>query len=400
MHQFLKNLLFFSVVIIIAMGCFLAFNDLFIFGVLLFSIFLFIIYKKRLNTLPLVIILLWGVINLFSYNINQTSFSLYTFLGYIVKLLIPYFTIKVIGVTIFQKFSKVVYVLSIISFPFYLFQLFAPEILELLNPILEPVTAEAYKGEGWYGFIFTYSRLHLRNSGFMWEPGAFAMAINLAILEIWSRNNFKISKQIIVLIIALLTTLSTMAYISLAIFSIIFLLSIRKPIWLLLVLPIIIFSSVKVWQLEFMDQKLRHYIDNIDQQYYSESIDALKVNRFGMFKISLEEVIDQPIGYGVVPSRSMIDIYDEKIEGVGGLSNILLMWGFFGLIFVFFSFYKFLKMKWQNKNLLIVFLGSLVLTATFFSNPGAKNPLLILLIYYPYIFKLNRVLPNKGLYMK
>ncbi len=52
----------------------------------------------------------------------------------------------------------------------------------------------------------------MRNAGFVWEPGAYGCFLVIALLLHFSLNKFKFNKDSLILVLAIITTLSTTAY--------------------------------------------------------------------------------------------------------------------------------------------------------------------------------------------
>jgi hypothetical protein len=112
---------------------------------------------------------------------------------------------------------KVVVHLTIVSFFFYSLQLlgFGDDIFRLSRSLALHSKSDF---EDYSNFIlFTYVRgSHAyRNSGFAWEPGAFGCFLIVTLILNLFLNKFKFDKRSVILIIAILTTLSTTNYLSL-----------------------------------------------------------------------------------------------------------------------------------------------------------------------------------------
>lgn len=381
-----KNVLFFLVAILIPLGTPISFSDYYIITIFIYSILLFIYYKNRFDKFIIVILGLWGIINFFAMQLNDTSFNFYTFWGTTIKILLPYFSIKVIGWSLINKISSTVYYLTIITLPIHLLRIVYPQIFELFNSLFEPLTADFLKGQGWYSFIYTYNRTTIRNSGFMWEPGAYAMMLNIAILNFMCNNGFRLDRRLIVLLIALLTTLSTMGFFSLLVFFILILNNSKNYKLVYFVVPLLIIFAQEIYNLEFISGKITDYVENLNKYYFRVEAESYKVNRFSMFLISLRETYAYPFGYGVVKSNFVMENFGSDVKGVGAISGILRMWGVVGLLFFIFSIYRYYNLITNNKKLVFSILATIVILFSFFSNPVEKSPILYFIIYYPYIY--------------
>ncbi len=381
-----KNLLFFLVAILIPLGTPLSFSDQYITTVFIYSIVLFIYYRKKLDLFLIVILVLWCVVNFFAYHFNESNFSFYTFLGMTIKISLSYFALKVIGWNLLNKTSSIVYSLTIISLPLFFLRILVPQFFEILNPIFNLITADFLQERGWYSLVFTYDRTTLRNSGFMWEPGAYAMMLNIAILDFLNRNNYKIDKKIIILLVALLSTLSTMGYFSLLVLLIFIISGTRNYKLSFLIVPLLALFAQDIINLDFLQGKLSLYIDHLNSSYLRVGTESLKVNRFSLFLVVLNEVYTYPFGYGVVTSDFVMNKYGLAVSGVGGISTILRMWGVLGGGFLVVAIFKYYKLISKKKKILFPIIATIIIIFSFFSNPVEKNPILYFIIFYPFVY--------------
>ena len=162
----------------------------------------------------------------FSFGYFLLSIPYYFIFHYVDTLYVVYFyilltyaylTIKILKYNFFKIFHQVVYVLAFISLPLFIFQLinfeFAFNLVGLFQnsiPFLE-FNNDVFANN----FIFSIegNGAVYRNSGFAWEPKGFANFLVLAIIINCILNDFKINKKLSVLIVALMTTFSTVGYI-------------------------------------------------------------------------------------------------------------------------------------------------------------------------------------------
>jgi hypothetical protein len=248
----------------------------------------------------------------------------------------------------------------------------------------------------------------LRNSGFMWEPGAFAMIIIMMILYNWFTRGIKFTKSNIIYFIALITTLSTAGYISLLILIIIYLYNKnrnKKKTIILLTVSVLILYPV-VLNTEFLGGKIISYLEENRKKelLFDESKDIFEINRYSAFLLKTYRFIQYPLGYGVVKPNMKNEILN-KTNGVNGLGEILVRWGFIGFFFLIYSIIYFMKFinRFHYSNF-IVFLSSIIIISMLFSNPIENHYLVYFLILFPYIinrksFKpLKEELPKSNIY--
>ena len=102
--------------------------------------------------------------------------------------------------------------MAYISLPFFVLQLFDYQLAKVFVGLIENnLTFLNYRSD-WYAnnIIFTINdNAMFRNSGFAWEPKGFANLLVLGTIINLLINQFKFNRSIIVLTVALLTTLSS-----------------------------------------------------------------------------------------------------------------------------------------------------------------------------------------------
>lgn len=366
--------------------------------ILFIFIFLAAIRKVKLNRVLLVILIAWIVINVLSISVNSAPFSIDTFLGYSIRICISYLAIKIIGVTFFwTQFENFIYKLVLISLPIFVLNFINPDFFNSLKPIFEPITSsDFYRKESqnmyWYGFFYTNSgREEIRNCGFMWEPGAYSMILIIAIVYNWLKVKMIINKRIIFYVIALFTTFSTAGYLAFSILLLAYTIKTKKAYLIGIALLILIPINVYVNNLNLVVTKVDSYIEEFDSNtaYEQDFSNRYEVNRFIYFFMTLKKTTNYPLGYGVLEDEESFNS-NIKIVGVNGLGDILLMWGWLGLLFVVYAVYRFCSSP--ANSTIITLLLSLSILMTFFSNPIESNPILFLVVFTPFI--------NRKLYQK
>lgn len=375
-------------------------NDYSISLIIILSVFIFLaaIRRVKLNRVLLVILITWIVINVLSASINSAPFSLDTFLGYSIRICISYLAIKIIGAPFFwPKFENFIYKLVLISLPIFVLNFLNPDFFNSLKPIFEPITSsDFYRKESqsmyWYAFFYTNNgREEIRNSGFMWEPGAYSMILIIAIVYNWLKVKMIINKRIILYIIALFTTFSTAGYLAFSILLLAYTIKTKKAYLIGIALLILIPINIYVNNLNFVVTKVDSYLEEFDSNiaYEQGFSNRYEVNRFIYSFMTIKKATNYPFGYGVLEDEESFNS-KIKIVGVNGLGDILLMWGWLGLLFVIYAVYKFCSSP-ANSAIITLFL-SLSILITFFSNPIESNPILFLVVFTPFI--------NRKLYQK
>ena len=137
-----------------------------------------------------------------------------------ILLIVPIFVGFLVSVTIdirhiIHIFSNVMVFLAAFSLVIFVIRAIAPNIIEML-PYVDSVFNSSLEMHDAFFAVSNLNSRFLRNFGFAWEPGAFAVLLSVAIycnLTFYSKLNLR---RIFILILALITTFSTMGYFVLA----------------------------------------------------------------------------------------------------------------------------------------------------------------------------------------
>ena len=339
-------------------------------------------------------ILLWGSINILSLLVfkNVTDDDILSFFHITTYPVIAYLVLKIIGVSFFKRIENIVYFLTLFSLPIFFYQLYNPDFFFGLGPLLNQYTILEQQMEGgWYIGIYMFSGWAFeRNSGFMWEPGAFAFMLILAIFFRLSYNNYKFDKRIIVYIVAILTTFSTMGYI-VTFLLIMFFLS-RKKSLLIYVYVIPLFISLAVYSInefEFLGDKLIEYTEAGDEIGRTSEVagDRLRMTRFGIFTFALEESLKWPLGFGIFETTPAVLKYGEPVTGPNTYAQVLLRWGFLGVILLLAVSWKYIKYAFEGLSKYSMVLLYLAFMFSIFSYNHLNNIMLYVIFFAPFIFE-------------
>ena len=293
-----------------------------------------------------------------------------------------------------DKYEQFLYKLALISTIFYILSLFFPSMFNSLTSVFRPFTADIfYQKESqkyyFYAFFFTYmGNGNFRNSGFMWEPGAYAMILNILIAYNICRQGFQLNRHIKVYTIILLTTFSTAGYLAFFIILLLFLLKGQNIYIKALILICTAFSIGWLMNADFLLPKIEEFISSaqkgiVHHQGYRKLYEA---NRILSFKLLTDKFLMFPIGWGCVQDTTSYMAL-KHIVTVNGLGNTLVTWGIFAFSFFMYSIGNFFYQ--YRQSIIIVTLSLLVVCISFFSNPIENNILLYLLILSPYIVEFN-----------
>lgn len=369
-------------------------NNIFILSVFIFSAITFKLQGHSIDKIIYKIIVVYFIINFLSYLYNNTAFDYITFFGYILQILTSYFIIKIIGFDFFRKLEKVIFILTFISLPIYFLEQFFRSEFYSLSPFLNFMTGEEQQElGGWYVFIYMFSAWgNGRNSGFMWEPGAFALMIIIGIILHYFTNNALNKRRILIYIISLISTFSTMGYIVFLILFATYILQKQISFYWFLLFPILILTTIYVEKLPFIGPELQeHYeqANTLKEKTLNNNVEIVKTNRLGYILIVINETVKWPLGYGNVKNKHFLSNFDTNlVMGASTFGHILYMWGWLGIYFWIrstFLFFNLISSNRLNKISLILLTTAIILA--FSSNPLPKSPILIIMVLAPYIFK-------------
>lgn len=215
-------------------------------------------------------------------------------------------------------------------------------------------------------YYFHQSGDAFRNSGPFWEPGAFAGYLELALIFVLTQRQ-KPNWKPIVLILAVLTTMSTTGYAGLAVIVGIWAVrrsDLRFTLSRLTVsaAAVICFAFMSYWaigNLSFLGEKVNNQVERVQSEQGN-----YQLNRFGSLIYDLPFIRMRPL-IGWTPAstfRSEVDpLYETIMTGHGnGLSAFVSRFGIPALLFVFwrvFCFARHSRMSRIQGGLLILWVS-------------------------------------------
>ena len=367
-------------------------GDWFQIVVLLYLSVLFALKKLRVDNEIIIFFFVWCSINGLALLLNRgDDFKLISFLSVSARMLFPYLMLKIVGRDFFKGLFDYWFILCLMGLPFYIIELVTPDFVQSLAPKLNFITQQEQTERGGF-YLFFYMHNYYassfytsiaRNSGFLWEPGAYAVVLVFMIVYNNIANEYKINWKTIVLTVCLLTTLSTSGYLAL---FFIFVISLYQNNNIFLrykaILPVVVIivgiaATVFYFSADFMSNKIDRYIEQGTKSYQWSFGDnkAVRVSRIGIAIIALENAVRDPWGNGIVTSDYVIDQYHNAV-GPNSLATILFHWGWIGLVGLFYSLYNFRVEKIKCRFLLM-----LPLAIPLFSNPFAFRTLIYAIVY-------------------
>lgn len=366
-------------------------HDWFTILIFISTLVIFLLKKCSFDIGFFIVIGVWLIINIMSVLIND-RLDFFLLIGSILKMSIPYFIVKILKNTFFEKFFNYCFSLSIISSLFYLIEVLFPDFVTSLTPYLNFWVEWRMKAHNDF-YIFVYTHLEHnkmmygpfpRNSGFMWEPGAYALVIVFLIVYYANKTNFKFDRKMFFLFVILLSTFSTSGYLAFLIIIIYFMFkneSLRKNTAILpLIISFIVAASVITYKnADFMSEKINQYGEQgttVGTQVFN-SEKWKRVSRLGMGIISIENSLVHPFGDGVLLSNYIENKYGN-VMAPSALSELLKRWGWLGLFFFLFSLWNCSLSSRERIGSFML----LTLPILLFSNPYERCQYLMFSIFY------------------
>ncbi len=390
----LQCILLFPIIILCSASSAWAFWDQFHYFCLLFYFAFFLIYHRKFDLCLFGLILLWFLINRIAVYYWDSDISFNLISGIMIKLLISYLAIKTLGNQFWNAFERFIWILTLTALIIHLVLVCIPPLNPVLGSIFQDWVSEIYLvriPDAWHSFFYTYmpeQENTLRNAGFMWEPGAFAMIICLGILLYSRENPPSFNTHTLVYLAALVSTFSTCGYGVLCLLMLWFIFNSSLDKGLKIASSILFFILMVVFLLydtEVMLPKLKLYLENTMEPGMNNTFQLLEYNRLASFIIYGEKLLEYPLGFGMVP------VYYEGDEflGVNGVGMIMIRWGLIGTFLFFFSSFRFFRNSYlvsDNRNWFAA-LAVVIIFMLFFSNPVADNPLFYLLFFSGFLFR-------------
>lgn len=262
-------------------------------AIVIVGLLLFAILFRRVNKTFLQYFLQYLSVFIFIFIIQYINFhfiSIPFVFGFIIKIFTGAIIFYVLGRRFNLVFFNVIFWISILSLPFYVFHMIVgDEIVSLIQSVTNTNSI------GLYTFRPKGTELVLRNSGMFWEPGAFQGFINMCILVnlkninmLWKVHRFKVQ----IIIFTLLTTQSTTGYLVFFFILFIYLFFYNRFHKFSRYILIVLFSVVaylSFFSLSFLgDKVLSQYQDSFTSDLeYSNS-------RFGSFFFDLKYIEKNP----------------------------------------------------------------------------------------------------------
>ena len=255
-------------------------------------------------------------------------------------ILFPLLYVNCFSLSEWQKgYSDVMIFVSAFSLIVYFSSIFFPGLIERL-----PVTQNSL-GTLSHEAFFSITPINNRNYGPFWEPGAFQMYINIALIIEFYTFKFQNKKSIIVLLLALITTFSTTGYLAAGFIFLCILLESsfdkknKKRVVTIVVLLLVVFFAVSSVfsdiQLDVFD-KVFGKVDNYQVSREEYSTVGVRLSSFFVpFEILFDSILQIPFGVG---PTYLHDLFQQKYGHsmtTCTFANLFAIYGvFYALLFL------------------------------------------------------------------
>lgn len=311
------------------------------------TIILFVKNKVSLKSSGLVFTSIVYFIWILLIFILKDRFDVTLFFVLYEQIFIAYVIVQVYGLQMFSLFEKIVTKLSVICLIVWASHILMPTLVEQICEPFSVYRDSIVKYNFFFASILNFSRneeLWYRNPGFSWEPGMNACIICTAIFFNLFTNNFKIrgNKNLWILLIALMTSLSTTGYTVFLGCILPFYLLQKRTLNIIIsgifLIPIVAF----IVQLDFMSEKLiklqsseytrDQILYNLEWNQQNKGFDVAYVpQRFDGIMFQLLNVQNEPIlGYGLNEKDNFL--HTKINEAIAPSEGIVKLYARYGLL--------------------------------------------------------------------
>lgn len=223
-----------------------------------------------------------------------------------------------------------------------------------------------------------------RNCGPFWEPGAFAIYLNMAIYLgfLLKRRGYLSIVSILILIIAVITTKSTAGYFILLL-NLLYALKHYKRVRQLRLIIVFALSMVALWSwrsVPFLSEKVSEQI----YRYNHLRDNEFSNERLGALKFDLHYIKKHPlIGNGIHETTRYADheyLIGESLGHSNGLSNFFAQYGLVFAALIAFLFFRGSK---------VYFHFWFIVLSSLFTEPMLNYPLFLFLAFITYNLESN-----------
>lgn len=335
--------------------------------------------------------------------ITTGNFLFGPFIGIILRIFYAFVAIKLIGTDFKRYYVNLMYFFTITSMIFWFLLAFVPDVYDLfanfsqhyieplqLYPLPTRQNIIIYTNDYWMLDQFP------RNAGPFWEPGAFGVFLNIAILFNTLNKGTLVNKKNIIFFIALITTFSLGSYAAFFIFIFSYIFFVKKIFSLKSILAFLILIYAGIYSYNNFDflggkfEKKYQAMEKFDTGFKYDEL-YFKVGRNEQAILDINSFIRHPL-FG----EGQFVKYDFG-ESASGLTVILRKWGIIGFFLIFTimykSFQRFVIINNLHKGFIIV--AVLTLMAVALTQSLFGKPIFIGIIFIYFLFDKYNIKHNK-----
>jgi hypothetical protein len=286
------------------------------------------------------------------------SFIYQDYFSIIIRISIAYLTIRTVSLRFFPTFINLIYVFATISFFFYLPAIIVPGFTNIfaskISPFFHPLFNYVHKYmSANQVIIFNFNEIgDFRNSGPFWEPTTFGGFLIIALIINTAMSGILMVKKNIIMMIALLTTLSTTIYIAFFLFIMIYFVFINKTInSIVTIVPLLAIFIIIFFEVGFLQNKIKSQINETDKYYHYGQVE----NRFVSGLVDINDFLKYPIfgkGNGEINEKLYSRFNEHRSNGLATyLAEFGLIFFLFYFLNLYLSIFRFCSLYGNNKHL-------------------------------------------------
>lgn len=355
--------------------------------------------NKFIQSMPWAVILIlaiWTLLQFFKYQ----TLSVYVLIRFM-NLYFMVIIIKIYGIKIVYLFENVVGKLALISLIGWGLTIVAPNVMLGLAS-LSPFEPYGLVQNGSF-FVFGISdsvEILRRNLGFAWEPGRYGsiLCVGLFFNLIANSFNIKQNRNFWYILIAILSTQSTTAYVTLMLIIAFYLYNKRRDIFIKLI-PFAIISFIMIVQVDFVGDKIQslwlteeHSYDWQKQldYFYTQDIVVVPQRFDGLFYELLNILHDPLIGNASDEEAYLYSLFGIRFSLSNGCLRIFANMG----IFIGLLYYAYLYRSSKLLSEIFKYKGKIFWLVLFvminISYSWVFEPVFLALVFYPLYYKRNK----------
>jgi hypothetical protein len=393
-HKFVNILLVYN---LIALSTIPLFKDSFGRAIMLICIiYLYRHVVKIFNKETIIIIAIVFMLELY-HAFYFSNYDTWVVRQVVTFFLLGTFTANYLKLEFIYIYIKIMYIITIISFIFFLGLIINPALIHFIDESLPNIFKIQYNYYGSIGvqtnpiiYNFDHNFYKIRNNGPFWEPTVFASLLLIGQVFNLLINRKLFNKYGIIFTLGIISTFSTTVYLSYFIFLICYCFLSNKIniIFKGIIAVFIVFGSLFLfYNLPFLHEKISTEITGVDENIEGNGDSRVAGATLDLIEISQNSLF---IYFGKGSDKdSRIAGLDKKVQRNCGLTALLIEWGiFFALTYIFLLYYSFHQLcRVYKLNSLFAIPFTLCMLIVCFSEVFLDLPLFHTFIFFGFVVK-------------